>query len=163
FRYDSVMLAVSSTSPANNSVVTLPFTTLDVNFNEPVAAASIGVSDVVLSRGTVTGATAVDADTVRYTLSGITGETNLTFTMAAFITSLPAATAGQYKVTVTALGSTTGTARVELNLGAIYETESHDGAANNPDAFAQAIGPAFAPLGAQAGQDRTAVLGTVAS
>jgi hypothetical protein len=71
FRYDAVGMQVSSTTPASGSTIALPFTTLDVNFNEPYAAASVGVDDLELSQGTVTGFTLLDADTVRYMLSNV--------------------------------------------------------------------------------------------
>lgn len=83
FTYDALQLSVTSTSPANGSVVTLPITSLELNFNEAVLASSIGINDLVLSRGSVTAATAVDSDTVRYTFSSILGETDLTFTLEA--------------------------------------------------------------------------------
>lgn len=79
FTYDAVQLSVTTTSPANGSVATLPIASLELNFNEAFAASSAGIDDLVLSRGSVTAAQAVDADTVRYTLSGISGETDLGF------------------------------------------------------------------------------------
>jgi len=84
FRYDAVTLSVTSTTPAVNGTLTLPAPlTLDVNFNEPVAAASITTDDLTLSIGTVTGAVALDADTARYTISGIDAETVLNVSLAA--------------------------------------------------------------------------------
>jgi len=63
--------------------VQLPFTTLRFDFNEEVTAASVGVNDLVLSQGRVTGASRVDADTVEYTLADISRE-------GAFTVVLPA-------------------------------------------------------------------------
>ena len=83
FGYDASPLQVSFTNPANGSLVALPFTTLDVHFNEPFDAATVGVSDLTLSQGSVTAATTVDSTTVRYTLSNISVEGALTVTMAA--------------------------------------------------------------------------------
>ena len=71
FRYDALGMQVGSTAPVSGSTLALPFTTLDVNFNEPYAPASVGIDDLELSQGTVTGVTLLDADTVRYTLGGV--------------------------------------------------------------------------------------------
>ncbi|HEY8668670.1 MAG TPA: M36 family metallopeptidase, partial [Tepidisphaeraceae bacterium] len=83
FGYDSLPLAVASTTPANASVVTLPMTTVDVKFNEPYDPATIGTADLTLSQGSVISATVVDTTTVRYGLSGIASEGTLTVSMAA--------------------------------------------------------------------------------
>ncbi len=82
-RWDLTPIAVTSTVPVDGSLVTLPLTSIDVNFNEPFAAASIGASDLTLNRGTVTGFTLLDADTVRFTVSGLNSEGNLTLNIAA--------------------------------------------------------------------------------
>ncbi|MDB5357482.1 MAG: hypothetical protein JWN24_3935, partial [Phycisphaerales bacterium] len=83
FRYDALPMQVISTSPANGSVVTLPFTTLDVQFSEPYDPATVKANNLTLSQGTVTGAQVLDATTVRYTLSGITTEGAFTVSLAA--------------------------------------------------------------------------------
>lgn len=67
FRFDAVSLQVTSTSPGDGALVTLPFNTLTVNFNEPIDFASVTPSDLEVSQGTVTGVTQTDADTVRFT------------------------------------------------------------------------------------------------
>jgi hypothetical protein len=72
FRYDTIRMAVSSTAPAAGSPIVITPGTLEINLNEAYDAASIGVDDLSLSRGTVTGFTLVDADTVRYTIDGLT-------------------------------------------------------------------------------------------
>jgi len=54
--------------------VALPFTTPNVGFNVPVDPASVDPYALVLSRGTVVGATALNATTVRYQLSGLGSE-----------------------------------------------------------------------------------------
>ncbi len=78
FDFDVVPLAVSSITPTSNSVITLsgPFT-IDVHFNEVIAPSSIGTDDLTLSIGTVASATALDADSVRYTITGVNTETTL--------------------------------------------------------------------------------------
>ena len=83
FRYDANVMSVVSTTPANGSVVSLPFENLEMNFDEPVDPSSIGVDDLTLSQGSVVAASMVDADTVRYSLSGITAEGTLTVSLAA--------------------------------------------------------------------------------
>jgi fibronectin-binding autotransporter adhesin len=75
FRYDPHPITVVSTTPAVNSVVSLPLTTLNVTFSEPYLQSSISTSNLTLSVGTVTGYTLLPAtNSVAYTLSGITQE-----------------------------------------------------------------------------------------
>lgn len=83
FRYDSLVLAVSSTSPAVASTVALPMTTLDVTFNEPIDPASLAATDLTLSSGTVASVSVVNPTTARFTLNGLTTETSVTATIAA--------------------------------------------------------------------------------
>ena len=82
FNYDQLAMAVVSTTPGENATLTTAPTTLTFVFNEAVNAASIGANDLILSSGTVTGATLVNATTVRYTLSLPTFEGMLTYTLA---------------------------------------------------------------------------------
>jgi hypothetical protein len=83
FRYDALLMKVASTAPADGSIVQLPFTTLDLNFNEAYDLGSADLSDFVLSRGTLSAISPVDADTLRLTLHGIESEGTLTVEMAA--------------------------------------------------------------------------------
>src|SRR5262245_3607550 len=83
FGYDGLLMQVASTVPPVGSLVTLPLTSLDVNFNEAYDPASIGIDDLSLSQGTVTGFSLLDADTVRYTLSGLASDGPWQVTMAA--------------------------------------------------------------------------------
>jgi extracellular elastinolytic metalloproteinase len=83
FRYDAVGMQVVSTVPADGSRVSLPLAALQVNFNEPYDPASIDTGDLTLSMGSVTGFSLVDADTVEYTLSGLTSEGTLSIHVAA--------------------------------------------------------------------------------
>lgn len=69
FQFDNVALQVTSTSPANGALVTLPFSTLRVNFNEPMDFTSVSLSDLEVSQGTVTAVTQIDADTVDFTFA----------------------------------------------------------------------------------------------
>lgn len=83
FRYDAVLLQVASTAPAAGSTVLLPFTTLDLNFNEPFDPASAQTSDFAVNQGSVAAVTPVDADTLRLTLSGVIAEGTLNVSMPA--------------------------------------------------------------------------------
>jgi len=83
FRYDLLPLQVVSTNPAAGGVLAMPSATVDVNLNEAVDPATVGVGDVTVSQGSVTAATVVDADTIRYTIGGVTTEAALTFTLSA--------------------------------------------------------------------------------
>jgi len=74
FRYDALRMTVTSTVPANNAVVPVGLTTVDVNVNETIDAASVGTGDLVVSQGIVTAAVRLDADTVRFTLDGVNDE-----------------------------------------------------------------------------------------
>jgi len=79
FRYDALALKVNSSSTTS----TINSTTIQLDFNEAISAASVGVADLTLSRGSVTAAQALDADSVLYTLSGVTTEGPLTYSLAA--------------------------------------------------------------------------------
>jgi subtilisin family serine protease len=83
FRYDALPMQVLSTSPPAGSAVQLPFAWIDVNLNEPVDPLSVDKSDLYVSQGVVTAASLQDADTVRFTLSGITSEGTLDVSIAA--------------------------------------------------------------------------------
>ncbi len=72
---------VTSASPASGTIVTAPFTTLDLTFAADVNPGSIGTDDLVLSKGTVTGANLQSTNVVRYTLSGLTAETAVNVTL----------------------------------------------------------------------------------
>ena len=78
-----MQLQVAATTPVNNSAALLPLTTITVDFNEPVLAGSLGNNDLSISQGTVTGFSALDSDTVQYTVSGVVNEGQLTFAIAA--------------------------------------------------------------------------------
>jgi subtilisin family serine protease len=84
FDFDTVQLQVTSISPTSSSILTLPGPFfIDVNFNEPVAPGTIGVDDLLLNVGLVVSAVALDADTVRYTISEINDETTLNVNLVA--------------------------------------------------------------------------------
>lgn len=87
FRYDVVLLTVTSTVPPVGGVFTLPSPfTYDVNFNEPVDPASVQTGDLQLSGITgssVIGVTVLSGNTTaRFTLS-IPGEGTLTASIPA--------------------------------------------------------------------------------
>jgi PKD repeat protein len=63
--------AVSSLSPAAGGFVTLPLTTIEVNFDGPVNPATVAPSDLVINRGTAMGVTVVDPDTLRFDVANV--------------------------------------------------------------------------------------------
>ncbi len=69
FRFDSAPIVVASTTPANGSAAALPLADFEVVYSEPYQPASIDVSDLTLSQGSVTGFTLVDSTTVMYHLN----------------------------------------------------------------------------------------------
>jgi hypothetical protein len=87
FRYDATTIQVIMTTPAAGGLFHLPGPfTFDVEFNEPLSAASVKTTSLTLSGFTgasVTGATLLSANTARFTISGITTEGFLTATIAA--------------------------------------------------------------------------------
>ena len=82
FRYDVLRLAVTNTVPADGANVLLPLTSLRIEFNEALDAASVGVDDLVLNQGVVSAAVTVDVHTVEYTLAGVAEEGTLEITLA---------------------------------------------------------------------------------
>jgi ELWxxDGT repeat protein len=83
FRYDAVRLAVTSTSPAEGTVLVRPLAAVRLDFNEPIDATSVDIADLTLSQGTVSAVTVVDGNTVEYTLADVANEGVFTFTLAA--------------------------------------------------------------------------------
>ena len=88
FRYDTLTLeVVSTTPPFPGGIFSLPGPfDFDVDFNEPIDPASVATSDLTLSGipgAMVTGFSVLDADTVRFNLSGINSEGTLTASIAA--------------------------------------------------------------------------------
>ena len=86
FYYDTLTLAVTSTTPAPGGTITLPVTnfTFDVTFNEPIDPNTAGVGNLTLSQGSVTAAVVQSGNqTVAYTLTGLTTPGTLTVTIPA--------------------------------------------------------------------------------
>jgi hypothetical protein len=83
FRYDVLVIAVTSTAPANGSTVTLPLPSLTVHFNETYDSSSISRSNLTLGQGSVSSFVLVDSQTVTYNLAGMTNGGTLTISMAA--------------------------------------------------------------------------------
>ncbi|OHB69193.1 MAG: hypothetical protein A2V70_02155 [Planctomycetes bacterium RBG_13_63_9] len=79
FYYDQVVMAITSTNPSQGQVLATPPTSITLNFNEPVSAGSVDTGDLVLSSGTVTAASLLDADTIRYTVSVPVVDGNVTY------------------------------------------------------------------------------------
>lgn len=82
FFYDLLRMQVVATSPTNGASAELPLP-IRLDFNEPYDPASIGTNDLTLTRGTVTGFTLVDEDTVEYTVGDVFTEGAFGFSMAA--------------------------------------------------------------------------------
>jgi hypothetical protein len=83
FRYDAIIIAPASSTPANNSVIAAPPASLTLQFNEAYSPSSIGTGNLSLSQGTVTGFQLVNAQTVQYNLSGVNNEGTFTVNIAA--------------------------------------------------------------------------------
>jgi hypothetical protein len=83
FYYDTLRLAVAATNPAGGESVALPWTSLELDFNEVIDPTSVKATDLSVSQGSVSSVTVVDSDTVRFTLAGIIDEGFVTFTLLA--------------------------------------------------------------------------------
>ena len=75
--YDKLVLAVTSTTPANGSVITPPGVgvtlTFNVAFNRPIDPATVTTSNLSVTQGTVTAAKVLPGNmAVDYTISGLT-------------------------------------------------------------------------------------------
>ena len=81
-RYDSNPLAVASTTPADGSVITPPFTSITMHFNQAYDPTTVNTSNLTLSQGTVSAFTLVNSQTITYTLTGITFGGAITVSMA---------------------------------------------------------------------------------
>ena len=82
FRYDNLTLAVADSNPRTGQHLSAAPASIVLDFNEPVQAGSVGIGDLLLSAGTVTGASALDADTVAYTVTGLPVETWVSWSLA---------------------------------------------------------------------------------
>ncbi len=82
FFYDLLRMQVVATSPTPGANAELPLP-IRLDFNEPYDPASIGTNDLTLTRGTLTGFTLIDEDTVEYTVGGVFTEGAFGFSMAA--------------------------------------------------------------------------------
>jgi Bacterial pre-peptidase C-terminal domain/Bacterial Ig-like domain len=88
FYYDTLPLAIASTTPAAGGTFTLPGSsfTFSVTFNEQIDQTLVSASNLMLSQGTViTGHAQSGGLTVVYTITGLTSEGPLTITMPAGI------------------------------------------------------------------------------
>lgn len=83
FYYDTAPLQVTGTVPPTNSAITLPITTIDLTFSEPLGPSSVQAGDFALNQGTVVSAVPLDATTIRLTLSGVANEGGLFLSIAA--------------------------------------------------------------------------------
>ena len=126
FQYDAAALTVTSTNPARGSTVGGAFNALELTFSEPVAAASVGVDDLQLSQGTVTGFTIVSPAVVRYDVSGLAPgllAVNLKYNAVTDAAGFPAEFfEGQYGIPNTF---------VQITGGAVTITDTPDGTSND--------------------------------
>ncbi len=81
FHFDSLTLAVTNSNPRTGQHLSAAPSSIVLDFNEPVKASSVGVADLTLSAGTVTGAVALDADTVAYTIGGLPVDTWISWSL----------------------------------------------------------------------------------
>ena len=82
FWYDVTALQVTSSDPATG-VIAPPLTTLELSFSDQVLDTSLDPSDLTLSHGWVSDATLLDPTTIRFTVSGLEGEANVTWSLPA--------------------------------------------------------------------------------
>lgn len=82
FRWDAVPMQVVASVPTADSTVALPLTTIRIDLNEAYSLGSLGLDDLAVSVGTITGFTPIDTDTVEYTIEGISEEGTLTAVLA---------------------------------------------------------------------------------
>lgn len=83
FFYDPTPLRVDAVFPAGGSTLLLPDPTIQIDFSEPILPSSLSHRDLVLSDGRVKSYNVIDADSVSYTLTGISSESELTVALPA--------------------------------------------------------------------------------
>ncbi|MBX9656016.1 S8 family serine peptidase [bacterium] len=81
FRYDATPLQVVSVLPKPGTTSSVLLDQLVVTFNESIDPSSVSTHSLVLSRGQVTGVTVFNANTVIFTVSGVTAEGQLTYSV----------------------------------------------------------------------------------
>ncbi|MEM7396469.1 MAG: Ig-like domain-containing protein, partial [Verrucomicrobiota bacterium] len=89
FRYDALRMMVTSTVPADGSVITLPLTNLILEINEPVDTNTVDIGDISLNQGVALAASASGPSTLSYDLSGINAEGQLTLNVPAGVWTDP--------------------------------------------------------------------------
>ena len=82
FGYDAVLMEIVSLNPTDGSQVSLPFSNLTIQWNEPYDPASVSMHDLAISRGAVVGFNLIDDVTIQYTFDGILDEGPFNVTMA---------------------------------------------------------------------------------
>jgi uncharacterized delta-60 repeat protein len=75
FYFDNAPTQVVSTNPPAGSTLTTSFTVLDLHLSAAYDPTTVGPKNLSISEGSVTAATAVNATTVEYALSGVYGGT----------------------------------------------------------------------------------------
>jgi subtilisin family serine protease len=74
FYYDPSPLTVTSTTPANTSLVAMPLTVLGINFSKAIDATSVQASDLKLGFGTVSSVTVIDVDSIEFVVTNLSRE-----------------------------------------------------------------------------------------
>nr|WP_320190743.1 C25 family cysteine peptidase [uncultured Desulfobacter sp.] len=81
FYYDTMPLAIATSSPAENETVSSAPEKLILNFNENVDPSTVSVDNITLSYGEITSAVLVDSNTIEYSLAGLLRENTVTYTL----------------------------------------------------------------------------------
>jgi len=113
FKYDAILLDVISTTPSSGVTVPFPLTRFDVQFSEALDPSTVSANDLVTSAGSVTGATLIAPDTIRFTLTGVDDESIGAWTAVIYEDSLKDAFGFSNQTFVGALGIDAGS--VTLN------------------------------------------------
>jgi subtilisin-like proprotein convertase family protein len=81
FYFDALPTAVVSSEPAEGATLSARPSAIVLNFNEAIDQTSVGVDDLELDYGVVTSATALSATAVRYEVSGLVDDGNVTYAL----------------------------------------------------------------------------------
>jgi subtilisin family serine protease len=81
FRYDSLPLSVTSSSPAAGSSAATPLTAVTLTFNEVIDPASIQIRDLVINQGQVVSVQVVSPNSLQFNLAGVESEGSFTYSL----------------------------------------------------------------------------------
>jgi len=83
FYYDTLPTMVTATTPAEGSLLDTTPAEIILEFNEPMDPATVDVTNLVLSHGRVSAATAVNGYTVHYSITGLSTYGDMTYALKA--------------------------------------------------------------------------------